>query len=169
MKRILLISDTHGLIDPAVERHAKSADELWHAGDIGNEKVADFLTNLKPLRAVYGNIDGTELRSRFKEELVFELEGVKVVMTHIAGYPGSWNAKAKLLIQQHQPKLFIAGHSHILKVLNDKHNQLLFMNPGAAGNHGFHRVKTMLKFDLDNGRIENLQLIEIGSRSSLDN
>lgn len=167
MKRILLISDTHGFTDPAVMRHAQNADEIWHAGDIGTEETALNFSKLLPFKAVYGNIYGQAIRVQYPENLIFSCEGVLVLMTHIAGYPGKWNARVKHLIEQHQPKLVIAGHSHILKVMPDKSYNLLFMNPGAAGNHGFHKVKTMLRFELEKGDIKNLSVIEFGNRSSL--
>lgn len=167
MKRILLISDTHGFTDPAVTRHAQNADEIWHAGDIGTEDTAIHFSKLLPFKAVYGNIDGSDIRVQYPENLIFTCEGVSVLITHIAGYPGKWNARVKQLIEQHKPKLVIAGHSHILKVMPDKTYDLLFMNPGAAGNQGFHKVKTMLRFDLEKSDIKNLAVIEFGNRSTL--
>ena len=167
MKRILLISDTHGYTDPAVDRHAQNADEIWHSGDIGTLRAARHFSSLAYFRAVYGNVDGNDLRVEYPENLIFNCEEVKVLMTHIAGYPGKWSARVKQLIALHQPKLIIAGHSHILKVMPDTANNALFMNPGAAGNHGFHRVKTMLRFEIEGLVIKNLSVIEFGNRSSL--
>ncbi len=160
MKKIGLLSDTHGFVDPAVKKHFADCDEIWHAGDIGSFEVTEELSSFKPLRAVYGNIDTPEMRRAFPENNCFELEGVKVLMTHIAGYPGKYNPRVQGLIQEHKPKLFVCGHSHILKVMPDKRFNLLHMNPGAIGNHGFHKVKTMLRFTLEKGTIKDLEVIE---------
>lgn len=165
MKRIGLLSDTHSYLDKGVIKHLSECDEIWHAGDIGNIAVTDHLANWKPLRAVWGNIDGHVHRSHFKKDEVFEVEGVKVVMTHIAGYPGRYIPEARELIRLHRPKLFICGHSHILKVQFDKSNKLLHMNPGAAGVHGFHQVKTVLRFTVGDGKITDLEVVELGKRS----
>jgi len=165
MKRIGLLSDTHGYLDKGVEKHFAQCDEIWHAGDIGTAALTDRLAAWKPLRAVYGNIDGAELRSIHPENQLFEVEGVKVLMTHIGGYPGRYVARVKELIVNEKPKLYICGHSHILKVMFDPKLQVLHMNPGAAGIHGFHQVKTMLRFVLDNGEIKNLEVIELGKRT----
>ena len=167
MKKILLISDTHGHLDEAILKYVKQADEVWHAGDIGIAKVTDELTKLKPIRAVYGNIDGHELRSIFKEDLRFNCEGVEVFMTHIGGYPESYNPRVRKLLQRERPKLFICGHSHILKVMSDKKLGILHMNPGAAGVYGFHKIRTMLRFTLDKGKIENLEVVELGDREEV--
>lgn len=167
MKKILLISDTHGHLDEAILKYVKQADEVWHAGDIGIAKVTDELTKLKPIRAVYGNIDGHELRSIFKEDLRFNCEGVEVFMTHIGGYPESYNPRVRKLLQRERPKLFICGHSHVLKVMSDKKLGILHMNPGAAGVYGFHKIRTMLRFTLDKGKIENLEVVELGDREEV--
>ena len=167
MKKILLISDTHGHLDEAILKYVKQADEVWHAGDIGIAKVTDELTKLKPIRAVYGNIDGHELRSIFKEDLRFNCEGVEVFMTHIGGYPESYNPRVRKLLQRERPKLFICGHSHILKVMSDKKLGILHMNPGAAGVYGFHKIRTMLRFTLDKGKIENLEVVQLGDREKV--
>jgi len=148
-----------------VLKYAADCDEIWHAGDIGTLELADKLATIKPLRAVFGNIDGAELRRCFPLNLKFEIEGVKVIITHIAGYPGKFSARALELIKDYKPNLFICGHSHILKVMPDKSNKLLFMNPGACGNHGFHQVKTILRFTVENGKINNLEAIELGKRA----
>lgn len=169
MKRICLISDTHSFLEPKVLKYAADCDEIWHAGDIGTLELADKLSAIKPLRAVFGNIDGAEIRLCFPLNLSFEIEGVKVLITHIAGYPGKFSARAFQLIKENQPDLFICGHSHILKVMPDKQNNLLFMNPGACGNHGFHQVKTILRFTIENGKILNLEAIELGKRSEIVN
>jgi putative phosphoesterase len=168
MKRIGLLSDTHGYLDKGVIKHLSECDEVWHAGDIGNIGVTDYLEKWKPLRAVWGNIDGHLHRAHFSRDEVFEIEGVKVVITHIAGYPGRYNPEARELIRAHRPKLFICGHSHILKVQFDKQNQMLHMNPGAAGVHGFHQVKTVLRFVIDGEKITDLEVVELGKRSDFN-
>lgn len=168
MKRIALLSDTHGYLEPKILKYLKSCDEIWHAGDIGDLSVTDNLSEIKPVRAVYGNIDNDKVRVVHPENQVFELEGVKVLMTHIGGYPGKYNSRVRNLIAQEKPKLYICGHSHILKVMFDKKHQVLHMNPGAAGNHGFHKVKTMLRFSLDAGDIKDLEVVELGNRSAIN-
>lgn len=160
MKKILLLSDTHSHIDKDILKYVKEADEVWHAGDIGDLRVTDAIQALKPLRAVYGNIDGVEARSEFPLHNRFECEEVAVWMTHIGGYPGRYNPMIRQEIYANPPKLFICGHSHILKVIPDKKLQLLHMNPGAIGKHGIHKVRTMLRFELDAGNIQNLEVIE---------
>lgn len=162
MKKILLLSDTHGYMDDRILHYASEVDEIWHAGDIGNTEVSEALQKIKPFRAVYGNIDGTEIRAEFPLNQVFELEGVKVLMTHIGGYPGRYNERVKKLIQEEKPRLYICGHSHILKVMPDKTRNLIHMNPGAAGLYGQQTVRTMLRFQLHNGKIENPEVIELG-------
>jgi|TARA_B110000879_G_scaffold201418_1_gene276500 putative phosphoesterase len=161
MKKIGLLSDTHSFVDPAIFKHFKECDEIWHAGDIGAMDVMQQLQDFKPLRAVYGNIDDYKIRLGYPENLIFECEGVKVLITHIAGYPGKYNPRVRSLIEEHKPKLFICGHSHILKVMPDKRYGLLHMNPGAIGNHGFHQVKTMLRFTIDGTEIKELDVIEV--------
>src|SRR5688572_21560606 len=146
MKNILLISDTHGYLDAGLLKHLRQADEVWHAGDIGDRKVTDQIKVLKPLRAVYGNIDGQELRHEFPEDLCFTCEKLKVCITHIGGGPGKYPARVKENLHKLHPGLFICGHSHILKVQFDRELEMLFMNPGAAGIHGFHLMKTALRF-----------------------
>ncbi|SFJ25916.1 metallophosphoesterase family protein [Olleya namhaensis] len=160
MKKILLLSDTHSHIDDAVLNHVKQADEVWHAGDIGDLKVTDAIKALKPLRAVWGNIDNDKARAEFPENNRFTIEGVDVWITHIGGYPNRYNIRIREEIKANPPKLFICGHSHILKVMPDKKLGLLHMNPGAIGIHGFHNVRTMLRFTIDNGKIDNLEVIE---------
>lgn len=164
MMRIGLLSDTHGYFDEAVFDYFDECDEIWHAGDIGTGEVADRLEEFRPFRAVYGNIDGPPLRRRFPEDLRFECEGVDVFMTHIGGYPGRYTARVRKILQAHPPKLYICGHSHILKVMPDKKLGLLHINPGACGNQGFHQVKTLVRFTLDDGDIRDLQVIELGKR-----
>lgn len=166
--RILLLSDTHSYLDPAIAAHAQDCDEIWHAGDIGDLAVADQLAALKPLRAVYGNIDGPEARHRFPEVLEWESGGLKVYMTHIGGYPGKYPSRIRKVLQERQPDLFICGHSHILKVMPDPKLGLLHLNPGACGRHGFHRMKTMLRFDLIAGKVQQLAVIELGLRGKIE-
>lgn len=160
MKKILLLSDTHSYIDDTILKHVKNADEVWHAGDIGDLNVTDQIQKLKPLRAVWGNIDGDKARVEFPEHNRFTVEGVDVWITHIGGYPGRYNIRVREAIKANPPKLFICGHSHILKVMPDKKLGLLHINPGAIGIHGFHKVRTMLRFTIDNGKIDNLEVIQ---------
>ncbi|HMR15710.1 MAG TPA: metallophosphoesterase family protein [Mariniflexile sp.] len=164
MTNILLLSDTHGYMDANILKYVQQADEVWHAGDIGDLKVTDAIKNLKPLRAVYGNIDGTEISSDFPENNRFMCEDVEVWITHIGGYPGAYNIRVREEIRINPPKLFICGHSHILKVMPDKKLNLLHMNPGAVGKHGFHKVRTMLRFTIDGSKIDNLEVIEFEKR-----
>jgi putative phosphoesterase len=164
MKKILLLSDTHSHIDDAILKYVNQADEVWHAGDIGNLIVTDTIKKLKPLRAVYGNIDDDKARVEFPLNNRFFCEGVDVWITHIGGYPGKYNQAIRAEIQKNPPKLFICGHSHILKVQFDKTLNLLHMNPGAAGIYGFHQVRTMLRFEIDGEKIQNLEIIEIGKK-----
>ena len=161
LKNILLLSDTHGYIDEKIISHTNYVDEVWHAGDIGDTRVIDSIKLLKPIKAVYGNIDSNEIRMMTEKNLIFESEGIRVVMTHIAGYPGRYNRNAIDLIQKYNPNLFICGHSHILKVIQDKKYNHLHFNPGAAGVYGFHKKRTMLKFSLQKGTIKNLFVIEL--------
>jgi putative phosphoesterase len=167
LKNILLLSDTHGTIDPNILKYAVAADEVWHAGDVGTVAVADALMQNSKLRAVYGNIDGHKLRSQFPEDQIFYCEGLKVFITHIGGYPGRYNARVKKIIETQKPDLYICGHSHILKVIRDKKNQLLHMNPGACGIQGFHQVRTLLRFQIRHKEIENLEVIELGKRDGI--
>ena len=162
MTKILLLSDTHGYMDDRILHYGRQADEIWHAGDIGNLLVAQKLQAITTLRAVYGNIDGTEIRKEFPLNNRFDCEGVDVWITHIGGYPGKYSPAIRNEIQDNPPKLFICGHSHILKVMNDKKLNLLHMNPGAAGKQGFHKKRTMLRFEIDKGKIDNLEVIELG-------
>ncbi|WGD33846.1 metallophosphoesterase family protein [Olleya sp. YS] len=160
MKKILLLSDTHSYIDDTILKHVKQADEVWHAGDIGDLNVTDQIKQLKPLRAVWGNIDNNKARVEFPEHNRFTIEGVDVWITHIGGYPNKYNSRVRDEIKVNPPKLFICGHSHILKVMPDKKLGLLHMNPGAIGIHGFHNVRTMLRFTVENGKIDHLEVIE---------
>jgi len=161
MKKILLLSDTHSHIDDTILKYVKQADEVWHAGDIGDLKVTDTIKKLRPLQAVYGNIDNAEARGEFPLHNRFMCEGVDVWITHIGGYPGRYNPAIQEEIRMNPPKLFITGHSHILKVMNDKKLGLLHMNPGAMGTSGFHKVRTMLRFEITGDKIGNLEVIEI--------
>lgn len=164
MKKILLLSDTHSFIDSTIIKYAHQADEIWHAGDIGNLSVIDTLNKIAPLRAVYGNIDDPMIKKEFPLNQRFFCEGVDVLMTHIGGYPPKYNARTKTLIDENRPKLFICGHSHILKVMMDQKRGMLHMNPGACGKHGFHQIRTMLRFTIDNEDIKNLEVVELGKR-----
>ncbi|WP_041252035.1 metallophosphoesterase family protein [Flavobacterium indicum] len=164
MKKILLLSDTHSYIDAAILKYVNLADEVWHAGDIGDLRVTDTIKKIKPLRAVFGNIDNHEARLEFPLHNRFMCEGVDVWITHIGGYPDKYNIAIREEIKKNPPKLFICGHSHILKVQFDKKLNLLHMNPGAAGIHGFHQVRTMLRFEIDGDKIQNLEIIEIGKK-----
>lgn len=161
MKKIGLLSDTHNHWDEKYMQHFKDCDEIWHAGDIGSLRVTEKFEALKPFRAVYGNIDDTKVRSAFPEYLRFTLEGVDVLMTHIGGYPGKYEHDVLQVLKTNPPKLFICGHSHILKVIYDSKYKCLTMNPGAAGKYGFHKVRTLLRFVLDEGNIRDLEVIEL--------
>lgn len=165
MKKILLISDSHAWLDEKLIKHIKNCDEVWHAGDIGNINFCNNVESLKPLRAVYGNIDGQEIRLRFGENECFTCEDVKVVMTHIGGSPGKYPARVKELLMVQKPDIYITGHSHILKVIYDKQFQLLHLNPGACGIQGFHQVKTALRFEIHGKEIKNLEIVEFGKRN----
>ena len=165
MKKILLLSDTHSYIDAQIIKFVKQCDEVWHAGDIGNLDVTDSIKKIKPLRAVYGNIDDKDARSEFPLDNKFTLEGVDVWMTHIGGYPNKYNQRIREEIKINSPKIFITGHSHILKIQYDKKLELLHLNPGAAGNYGFHKIRTMLRFKIDNGEIKDMEIIELAIRN----
>jgi len=154
-----ILSDTHGMLLPGVADFLSAVDEIWHAGDIGSMKVAEELQQIRPLRAVYGNIDGQELRASFPASTFFEIAGVKVLMTHIGGYPGRYEPGALKLIQQYRPALFVCGHSHILKVIYDQKFGMLTINPGAAGKYGFHHKITAIRLVID-GTMKNLEVLE---------
>ncbi|MFC6098574.1 metallophosphoesterase family protein [Olivibacter domesticus] len=164
MTRIGLLSDTHSFLDNAVLRHFKDCDEIWHAGDFGTIEVADQLASFKPLRGVYGNIDGKDIRSSYPEDLKFKCEDVDVWMTHIGGYPNRYAPRVREQIYSNPPKLFITGHSHILKVIYDKKINCLHLNPGAAGKQGWHKVRTLMRFGIDKTEIKNLEVIELTDR-----
>ena len=161
MKKILLLSDTHSYIDDAILKYVKQADEVWHAGDIGDLDVTDAIQKIKPLKAVYGNIDDAKARREFPEHNRFMCEDVDVWITHIGGYPPKYNLRVREDLHLNPPKLFICGHSHILKVMPDKKLNLIHMNPGAAGKHGFHKARTMLRFTIDGKKIDNLEVVEL--------
>ena len=155
------MSDTHGLCDKKIEKYLTDCDEIWHAGDIGSLDVVNHLRTFAPLRAVYGNIDDQNIRHDFTEFLEFNIDGIKVLMTHIGGFPGKYDTKALQQIFAVKPKIFVCGHSHILRVMYDKHFDLLTLNPGAAGIQGFHQVRTLLRFEITQSEIKNLEVIEI--------
>ena len=162
--KILLLSDSHSYLDDRILEYAKNADEIWHCGDFGNLEVIEKLEQIKPLRGVYGNIDGTEIRKIFPEVLRFKCEEVEVLMIHIGGYPNKYTPLAKKEISDKAPKLFISGHSHILKAMYDQKNSLLHLNPGAMGKVGWHQMRTMMRFEINGDQIENLEVIELGKK-----
>jgi len=164
MTKIGLLSDTHSYLDDAILQHIEGCDEIWHAGDFGNMAVADALAAVRPLRGVYGNIDGQDIRGRYPEHLRFQCEEVDVWMTHIGGYPGRYSPHVKEEILRPPPTLFICGHSHILKVMYDQKLQVLHLNPGAAGKQGWHKVRTLLRFSINGKRIEQLEVVELAGR-----
>jgi putative phosphoesterase len=166
MRRIALLSDTHGHLDPKVHPYLETVDEVWHAGDIGENSVLEGLQERYSLRAVYGNIDSERIRREVPKDQRFEVEGVKVWMTHIGGRPGKYPDRVREGFALDPPDIFVCGHSHILKVEYDEREGILYMNPGAVGNEGFHRVKTLLRFDLEGGEPRNMEAIELGKRGS---
>lgn len=161
MTRIGLLSDTHGYLDESILKHLSGCDEIWHAGDIGSKAVSEKLSHLKPFRAVYGNVDGTDLRNIYPETLKFTCENVSVLMIHIGGYPGKYSPKAYEELRNGNFNLFITGHSHILKIIFDKNINCLHINPGAAGKYGWHQVRTLVRFEIDGERIKNCEIIEM--------
>jgi len=165
MKKILLLSDTHGYLDDQILKHVKQADEVWHAGDIGNINVTDTLKKHAILRAVYGNIDDHIIRKEFPLDEKFTIENTQVWMTHIGGYPNRYDKRIRQELSVTKPNIFISGHSHILKVMFDKKLNLLHLNPGAIGKHGFHKVRTMIRFKIDKERIYDLEIIELEQRN----
>lgn len=165
MTRIGLLSDTHGMLDERVFEYFANCDEVWHAGDIGSTEVIAKLQEFKPLRAVWGNIDSHEIRRDWPQNNRFMCEGVKVWLTHIGGYPGKYDALVKHDLYRQPPKLFVCGHSHILKVQFDRTLDLLYINPGAAGKYGFHKVQTLIRFEIDGEKIKNLEVIELGLKA----
>lgn len=168
MKRIGLLSDTHGYIDSRWEEIFSGCDEIWHAGDIGSKEVTDKLMKIAPLRAVSGNIDGTEIRQLFPEELFFQCEQLPVWIIHIGGYPGAYPPAVRRKLDEYRPGLFICGHSHILRVMRDKERMgMLMMNPGAAGTEGFHRMKTAIRFCVNGQAVQDVEVVELGLRGKL--
>jgi uncharacterized protein len=168
MVKIGLISDTHGFLDEKVFEYFKNCDEIWHAGDFGDFEIYNQLNRFKPTRGVFGNIDANETLWNLKENEIFEIEGINILMTHIGGLPPSYTPRVRKLIQLEKPAIFICGHSHILRVIKDsKNSNLLYINPGAAGNEGFHKTKTIMRFELNQGKIENLEVIELGPRGQI--
>lgn len=164
MTKIGLISDTHDYLDDPVFRHFEHCDEIWHAGDFGTAAISGALKAFKPLRGVYGNIDGYDIRSEYPETATWLCEEVKVLMIHIGGYPPKYNTRSKTLIKENHPQLFISGHSHILKIMYDDAVNCLHMNPGAAGKEGWHKVRTLVRFEIDGKDIRNCEVIELGKR-----
>ena len=163
--KILLLSDTHSYLDDAILKYCGEADEIWHAGDFGSAEVSDRLNSIKPLRGVFGNIDNQELRKIHPQEQFFTVEGISVLMMHIGGYPGAWPSKVEAEIKKYRPHVFICGHSHILKVARDaKHDNMLCINPGAAGRSGFHQKRTMIRMVIENGKVELLEVVELGNK-----
>ena len=166
--KIGLLSDTHSYLDPKVFVHFKDCDEIWHAGDIGDAAITTELRKFKPLRAVIGNIDGKDLQSKFPEDLRFTCEGINVFITHIGGTPPKYNQRVRPLLKAYPPDLFICGHSHILSIKRDPElNNMLFVNPGAAGNHGFHKMKTLVRFNVNDKKITSMEVIELGKRGNI--
>lgn len=159
-----LLSDTHSVLDSNVFEHFKGCDEIWHAGDIGDAEVADRLEKFKPLRAVFGNIDDKNLQARFPEDLWFDCEGMKIWITHIGGAPPNYNPRIKKILKERVPDIFICGHSHILRVKKDDKLNMLYINPGAAGNHGFHTMKTIIRMQIADAKIKKIEVIELGKR-----
>lgn len=163
-----LISDTHSYLDPKIAGYFNECDEIWHAGDIGSVKVLESLNDIKPTLAVYGNIDNQEIRNICPEDLWLEREGIHILMTHIAGRPGKYHPRIRSLLQEKAPNVLICGHSHILKVMKDPaYDDLLFINPGAAGRQGLHHMKTIIRLYLQKGKISNLEVIELGKRGTI--
>ena len=164
MKKIGLLSDTHGWWDVKFAIHFDSCDEIWHAGDIGSVAVAEQLAALKPLRAVHGNIDGQEIRQMYPRINYFLVERVMVMMTHIGGYPGLYEQDIRTKLNTFKPKLFIAGHTHIVKIMYDNKFNFLYVNPGAAGHSGFHQTRTLVRFVIDLDEIKDMEIIELGTK-----
>jgi uncharacterized protein len=164
MKRIGLISDTHGFLDEQVFKFFENCDEIWHAGDFGNMELAEKLSSFKPLKGVYGNIDGQDIRSVYPENISFTCEEVKILITHIGGYPPNYNKDSKRLLKEFRPKLFICGHSHILRVMYDDKAECLYINPGAAGKEGWHKERTIVRFAINGADIKDCEIIELGKR-----
>ena len=167
MKKIGVLSDTHGWIHPDLFEFFEQVDEIWHAGDIGSIEVYDKLSAFKPIKAVYGNIDDSKVRLVCPKLQSFTVEGVKVLMTHIGGHPGKYDSEVRNLFFAERPKIFVCGHSHIAKVMFDKKYDFLYVNPGAAGYRGFHKYMTAIRFVIDGDNIKDLELVELGEREKL--
>jgi uncharacterized protein len=165
--KIGLLSDTHSYLDPKVFEYFNECDEVWHAGDIGDAAVVNELEKFKPLRAVFGNIDDQSMQARYQEDFWFTCERLTIWMTHIGGAPPNYNPRIKKILKEKVPDLFICGHSHILRVKKDPANNMLYINPGAAGNHGFHSIKTIIRFEINTKIISKLEVIELGKRGAL--
>ena len=164
MKKVGLISDTHSFLDEKVFEYFSEVDEIWHAGDIGNPEVAEKLAAFKPFRAVYGNIDDANIRQHYPLNLYFEIEKIRVLMTHIAGYPTKYTTRVKTLMKENPCDLFICGHSHILKVMYDHTLKHLHVNSGAAGREGFHQIRTLIRFTIEENNIKDMEIVELGKR-----
>jgi len=163
--KIGLLSDTHGFLDPKIFDYFQACDEIWHAGDVGDPSLIRELENFKPMRIVYGNIDQQEIRTQFPLDLRFHCEGLRVWITHIGGRPPNYNPRVKKLLREDLPDIFVCGHSHILAIKRDATmNNMLYLNPGAAGNQGFHKVKTLIRFEVTEKKIEHMEVIELGKR-----
>ena len=167
MTRIALLSDTHSYFDPKLPEYLTDCHEIWHAGDIGDMSVIDQLAEIKPVKAVFGNIDDKSIQSRFPEDLWMEVEGLTIWMTHIGGAPPHYNPRIKKMLKERTPGIFICGHSHILKIMRDQERNMLYVNPGAAGQHGFHSMKTLVRFDLHQKEIKNMEVVELGKRGKI--
>ena len=167
MKKILVLSDTHSYIDDRIEEHANNSDEVWHAGDFGSLEVLRKLEKISFFRGVYGNIDNQLIRKSLSEFKIFEVEKIKVLLIHIAGNSKNLSSKVEELINFHKPNILVCGHSHILKIKYLKSKNILYLNPGAAGKHGFHKIRTMIKFDIIDQMLENMNIIELGKRSKI--
>ena len=165
--KIGLLSDTHSHLDPKIFDHFKDCDEIWHAGDIGNPALVNSLEKFKPLQAVFGNIDDKNLQARFPEDLWFDCEGAKIWMTHIGGAPPNYNPRVKKILKNEIPDVFICGHSHILRVKKDETLNMLYINPGASGNHGLHSMKTIIRMEIVASKIKKMEVIELGKRGAI--
>lgn len=163
-KKIGLISDTHNYFDPQLKDIFSDRDEIWHAGDIGNIEIIKQLEDIKPVRAVYGNIDDLSMQHQFPEDLWLSIDEMLIYMTHIAGKPSKYNARVLKEIRDKKPNLLICGHSHILRVMPDKVNNLLYINPGASGQHGFHTIRTVIKMTIAGGKVTDMAAVELGRR-----
>lgn len=166
--KIGLLSDTHSYLDPRIQEHFETCEEIWHAGDIGDPSVLTTLQQWKPTRAVFGNIEMMEMQRSLPEDLWFTCEGLTIWITHIGGAPPQYNPRVKKILKERRPDIFICGHSHILRVMRDpNYTNMLYLNPGAAGNHGFHHMKTLLRFDIEAAQVKNMEVIELGKRGAL--